>query len=134
MAGDTPAAPINKVLGWKKSDDGAHVIIGFEQPDRTEFAVAISHESLLDTITSFVDALAAFPSPRADQDLFAIGTNWFEIGRVADSTDLAVSFRTQGDGVLAFVMNRTVAERLFDTLAATLWGGANQIPHGTTKQ
>jgi hypothetical protein len=55
---DTPAALVNNVLGWKLTDDRSHLLIAFRQPDGNEFVLALTHETLVNAITSLVSALA----------------------------------------------------------------------------
>ena len=77
---ETRAIIIDGVLGWKSSDDKQHVIIGLKQACRGEFPAALTHEVLVNTILSMIEALGAFAAPRMQAaEKVGIKPSWFEV-------------------------------------------------------
>jgi hypothetical protein len=131
---ETPAALVTDVLGWKLTEDKAHVLLGFRQPDGNDFVLALAHETLMKAITSLVSALSAFAGPRlADGEKLVLKTDWYEVGESADGNFL-VSFRVENGGSLGFLLTRVMAERLLQTLGTALGVDATPIPPGTVRQ
>jgi hypothetical protein len=111
---------VDRVFGWKVTDDNTHVVVGFSRgPHNSEFAIAFSHDVLVNTIISMVGALDAFQEVRTPSgDLFSIDAEWFEVSKVEGR--LVVAFRTKGGGFLRFAMDRAMIERLSGALSAGL--------------
>lgn len=124
---DEEAAAIADVIGWETTDDKTHALIKLKQPTGDEFAIALSHQVLMKTIMTAVDALAAFPLPKMSSGEKAIiETNWFEVGKSPTGDLWAVTFRTKGGGSLTFAMDKQMTERLAETLAVAV--GTAAIP------
>jgi hypothetical protein len=131
---DEPAAPIADVIGWKTTDDKTHALIKFKQAAGDEFAIALPHHMLMKTITTAVDALAAFPQPKMSSGVKAtIETEWFEVGKTPVGDLWSVTFRTKGGGSLTFAMDKQMAERLAETLAVVVGTVAIAPTPGTTR-
>jgi hypothetical protein len=123
--------PIEEVLGWKLSDDGAHVMLGFKLSDGSELPLAFPPKKLVPAIMSLAHASGAIPAPKgmAEQGDLAIEANSYEVGKDEASGDFFVRFGLRGGGQLTFVMGRSTAEGLAETMNATVLGLAKgQLP------
>jgi len=112
---------IARVLGWKLTDDKSHVMIGFTLgPHDSDFAIALSHQVLVNTIINMVGALDAFQESNITTAArFSIDATWNEIEQVG-TNQFVVSFRTKGGGILRFMMDRPMTEGLSERLRAVL--------------
>lgn len=111
---------VDRVFGWKMTDDNTRVVIGFCQgPCNSEVAIALSRDVLVKTIISMVGALDGFQEMRTPSgDRFSIEADWYEVSQVEDG--FVVSLRTKGGGFLRFAMNRSMIAGLSETLGAAL--------------
>ena len=114
--------PIDEVLGWKLSDDGAHVMLGLKLSDGSELPLAFPPKKLVPAITSLAHASGAIPATKGvdEQGELAIETNSFEVGKDEASGDFFVRFGLLGGGQLTFVMGKSMAEGLAETMNATV--------------
>jgi hypothetical protein len=115
--------PIDEVLGWKLSDDGAHVMLGLKLSDGSELPLAFPPKKLVPAITSLAHASGAIPTPNGvdAQGELAIEANSFEVGKDEASGDFFVRFGLLGGGQLTFVMGKSMAEGLAEALNARRW-------------
>ena len=130
---DTEAAPVSAVLGWKPTDDGKHVIIGFKQDDHAQFALAFPEATLTEAIASLIGAMGAFPQQKlASGGRLTFETHWYEVAQSEDG-EIAVAFHMPDSGSLTFLMDRSMAQGLRDTLDAALGGDASRTPPGISR-
>ena len=116
--------PIDDVLGWKLSDDGAHVVLGLRLSDGSELPLAFPPKRLVPAITSLAHANGAMPATkvRDEQGELAIEANSFEVGKDEASGDFFLRFGLLGGGQLTFVMGKSMAEGLAEEMNATVLG------------
>lgn len=58
-------APVTDFLGWKVTEDKSYVLLGFKQPNDSEFVLGITPDTLAETIQYLTNATAAFPLQEA---------------------------------------------------------------------
>ena len=121
--------PIDEVLGWKLSDDGAHVMLGLKLSDGSELPLAFPPKKLVPAITSLAHASGAIPAPNgAEQGELAIEANSYEVGKDEASGDFFVRFGLLGGGQLTFVISKSMAKGLVEAMNATVSGLAKSQP------
>jgi hypothetical protein len=131
---DISAAPVVEVIGWKLNDDKTHALLGFKQPDGSEFVLAISQRDVGEIIMSLAHATEVFPAPKGlSVEALAMGTNWFEFGKDKNSGDYFLRFRLVAGGHLAFMMDKPMAERLAETLNVMVNGATMEPPPGSAR-
>jgi hypothetical protein len=113
--------PIDEVLGWKLSDDGAHVMLGLKLSDGSELPLAFPPKKLVPAITSLAHASGAILATNEQGEL-AIEANSFEVGKDEASGDFFLRFGLLGGGQLTFVMGKSMAEGLAEAMNATVLG------------
>ena len=116
--------PIEDVLGWKLSDDGSRVMLGVKLSDGSELPIAFPPKKLLPAIVSLAHATGAVPASKdvGERGDTAIETNSCEAGKDEASGDIFVRFSLVGGGQLAFVMGKSVAVGLTESLNAAELG------------
>jgi hypothetical protein len=125
------AYPINDVLAWEVAADGVHVLVTLGQPDGNRLVLAIPHYTLMELIIALAHATEAFPAPKGMRvSALAMGAKWFEFGQDEASGDFFLRLRLERGGHLAFVMDRSMAELLTETLNAMVRGDA---PHPSSQ-
>ncbi len=127
--------PIAKFLGWKLSDDKATVMVGFQHPEGPEFAIGFPRIVLAEVITNLINATDAFPASEgtAVRELPAMAATRFQFGKDEGSDDFFLTLRLMKGGYVPFVMDRSMAEQLTETLNAQVMGVASGPPPGTRK-
>lgn len=128
------AAPIKSLNGWTLTDDGKHVLLGFEQPSGKEFAIAIDNETVVETLTGLIDAVGALAKKGVvGRETMAIQTNWFDIYQSDNPDQFILAFRTPGGGRLLFAMDNIMAARLAESVSGILSPGNSEPPSGASK-
>ena len=123
--------PIDEVVGWKKTDDGKHVLVGLKS-DGQQLALALTQENLLGIILSLVAASDAFPVPKglSSHSTVTAKTDWYDLGEVPGTGEQMIRFRLTDGGHLSFRMDKTLATRLAENLSVRFLGAA---PTGLTR-
>lgn len=114
--------PIEDVLGWKLSDDGSLVMLGLKLSDGSELPIAFPPKKLVPAIMSLAHASGSIPTAKGtvEQGDLAIEANSCEVGKDEASGDFIVRFGLLGGGQLTFVMSKSTAENLTESLRAEL--------------
>ncbi len=114
--------PIEEVLGWKLSDDGAHVMLGLKLSDGRELPLAFPPKKLVPAIMSLAHASGAIPAPKemGEHGEIAIEANSYEVGKDEASGDFFVRLGLLGGGQLTFVMGKLMAKGLTEAMNATV--------------
>ena len=131
---DTPFAPVAEVLGWKLNDEKTLALVGFKQPDGNEFVLGISEARLREVIISLAHATEVFPAQKGFSiQAISMGTNWFEFGKDDASGDYFVRFRLVNGGHLSFVMDKSMAQQLAETMNIMVLGATIEPPPGSSR-
>src|SRR5262245_24206641 len=131
----TSFLPINKMLGWKITDDKQFALLGFEPSGGGEFAMGVPRMVLNEVILSLITATDAFPARTGTsvRDVVAMGINRFQFGKDDATGDFFLTLRLVQGGHLSFLMDRSLAEQLIESLNATVLGVAAGPPPGSTR-
>jgi hypothetical protein len=128
-------APVTDFLGWKVTEDKSYVLLGFKQPNDSEFVLGITPDTLAETIQYLANATAAFPSARGlgEQTSFAMNADGVDVGRTPSTGKYFLRLRLPGGGHLAFNLDRVLAERVLESLAVELGIGPQGPPPGAAR-
>ena len=118
---EVSAYHVKEVLGMQATEDGKHMLVGFKTVSEEEVALALDADSVWETLDCFIDATSLRPFTKGAklQEGNAFSTDWFELGKIDDSRDLALTF-VREKAHLTFRITPTMAEKLGETLAVML--------------
>jgi hypothetical protein len=110
---------IDEILGWKKTDDGKHALIGLKTTDGQQLALAVAHERLQEIIMSLVAASDAFPAPKGltNHTALTAKTDWYDLGEAPETGEQMIRLRLTDGGHLSFLMDKPMAVRLAESLS-----------------
>jgi hypothetical protein len=113
------AFPVKEVLGVKPTDDGQHMLVGFQTTAEEELTLALGADTVIDTLNDFFEATSIVPFQKglADQGQHAFDIDWFELAKVADSQDLALTL-LRGKAHMTFRLPAGMGEKILETLLA----------------
>ncbi len=123
---ESRAVLLSELQGTKATDDGEHVLLGFNGP-KGEIALALPHDLCPNIIASLSHAYGEIQIKRGERGGKVPGNNyaaqafpveWFEIGAVAQGKIL-LSLTIEGGPKLHFHLPGGMAEQIQETLAAT---------------
>ncbi|MDQ0507418.1 hypothetical protein [Xanthobacter agilis] len=114
------AVSVSGVLGHMNSDDGQHALIGFQEAEGAEFALAIPHALLLQVISSMIAASAVQETPEGGGIVAveALKTNRFYVNET--TTGALLRFWLSGGGVIPLEISKDVAQRLVEVLGSVV--------------
>lgn len=124
MADEVPAIICAEPLGWKTTDDGKYILIGFKTHEGEEAALALDQNSIRKFLLCAIDGTAAFPLQKGlgvKQDPMLLSTTWFEGGMVQTGEPYLTFFRENG-AHLSFRLDGTMAHKIVETLNTILAG------------
>lgn len=120
----TLAHRAHEVLGWVKTDDGNHAIIGFRDQHGDAFSVAINKERITEVLRCLIDAHSLAPIQKGDtwKVIEPIHCNRFALGSGLIDDVFYLTILTSGDGHISFELNRQMAGELLEALKTALQG------------
>jgi hypothetical protein len=126
---------VTSVEAFTIDDSKMRALIGLNTDGGSRVVLAATEDKLIHIISGFVGALGAFAKPKlADVERPAISADWFEIGVVKYSRDIALTLRMPNGGALTYVLPRSMAEQLQQSLTVAVGQTDITPPPGTLKQ
>ena len=115
------AHQVKEVLGVQATEDGKQMLVGFKTASEEEVALALDGDSVWETLDCFIEATSLKPFVKGTKllDSMAFATDWFELGKIDDSRDLALTLVREKAHV-TFRLTPSMAEKLGETLAHIL--------------
>jgi hypothetical protein len=121
------AFEVTEVLGVQKTDDGRHMVVGFKTTTDQEVALALGADNVIDVVSDFLEATSIVPFKKGDftalQGQAAFDVDWFQIGKIQDSDELALTLM-RGEGHITFRLPSQMAPKILETLEVALGKGA----------
>ena len=115
------AHQVKEVLGVQATEDGKQMLVGFKTASEEEVALALDGDSVWETLDCFIEATSLKPFVKGTKlsESMAFATDWFELGKIDDSKDLALTLVREKAHV-TFRLTSEMAERLAETIAVIL--------------
>ena len=130
------AMPVAEPLGWQMTDDKKHALVSFRLADASEHAIAVDADALRKMLLCFIDATAAFPLDKTlgKKQAIVLSTNWFEFGRVTGTPDYYLTFFRESGAHLSFRIDLVMAQKIRETLNASLPDASAPVPTPDRRQ
>ena len=118
---ELPSYQVKEVLGVQTTDDGKHMLVGFKTVSDQELALALDADLVWETLDCFIEATSLKPFTKGvkQSESMAFSTDWFELGKIEGSSDLALTFVREKAHV-TFQVTPSMAEKIGETLAVIL--------------
>jgi hypothetical protein len=114
------AIPVRECLGWKPSEDGQAVLVGF-QTEGGHFSIAMDEQALKEAIFNLIQATSVFKNPKAQSgERLFVAINWIDFGVTSDGKLLNLSVYFPAGGDMAFQFPLEMGERLLGDLEILL--------------
>ena len=113
------AHQVKEVLGVQATEDGKQMLVGFKTASEEEVALALDGDFGLGNARLLHRSHVAQALRQGNQALWTawrLPTDWFELGKIDDSKDLALTLVREKAHV-TFRLTPSMAEKLGETLA-----------------
>lgn len=116
------ATLVTELLGWKKTDDGRHALIGFKDANGAESALAVSKSDLPNLLLLAMDAQSLLPLSKGmkTKTTKVASVEWFEFANNLDTGNFVLTFYRSGGGHISFDIPQGMAVKLRETLNLAL--------------
>jgi hypothetical protein len=97
------APKVRECLGWKATDEGQAVTVGFKTDKGDHLTLAFDEAALKETLSNLIQALSTFKNERlkAGERLY-VETSWLDFGLTSDGSTANMAVYLSGGGDLAF--------------------------------
>jgi hypothetical protein len=114
---DTGAVAVKEVLGVSPTDDGRQMLVGFQTAADQELVLALDADTVVDTLNDFLEAtsIVPFEKGQANQGQHAFEVDAFELAKVQDSGDLALTL-LRGKAHITFRLPAGMGEKVLENL------------------
>jgi hypothetical protein len=123
---------VSEVLGVQATDDGRYMLVGTKNSKGEGVALALDEDAVWAILPSIVEATSISPFKKgSDQEVRALDTDWFEIGRNKGSGDFAITF-CRGKGHVSFALTPAMTRQIVETLSVALGDAVSQSSTSTS--
>ena len=115
------AHQVKEVLGVQATEDGKQMLVGFKTASEEEVALALdgTRSGTRSTASSKPRRSSLSSREPSSSESMAFATDWFELGKIDNSKDLALTLVREKAHV-TFRLTPSMAEKLGETLAHIL--------------
>jgi hypothetical protein len=114
---------VTEALGVKRTDDGAHMLVGFKVSSGDEIVLVLDSEGVNQALNCVIEATSISPLSKGaitrPQEAFAFVPDWFGIGAIMGTDDVSITFMRRV-GHITFDLSRSMAEQMLEALAFSL--------------